>query len=178
MRAATFLFAALMPIAAAATPIAPGSELSIKGSDTFTDSSISFVGAADVGGTSGDFGVLPLCNGCVTMIDTLTPNSSGLLYNVGDAGENSTLVLRPPQIFIPDGSAALPSLTVQGTGTLTLSGFDATEGEWELTTQGNGSATAQVTFSATSVPSPAIPEPASIAILGTALAGLALVRRR
>jgi len=166
-----------------AAPIAAGSELSIKGSDTFTNNQINFVGLADVGGTSGDFNILPLCNACVTMIPTLTATSSGLLYNVGDAGQTSALVLHPPQSFVSDGTAALPSLTVQGTGTLTLSGRDATEGQWELTTQrpgGDEAAMAQVTFSATSIPqgAPGVPEPSSLLLLGAGVAGLASARRR
>jgi len=173
------LLLACLPFALAgianAVPIAANSELSINGADSFTDSSITFTGLANVGGTTGDFTKLADCDDCVTMIGTLTASSSGLLYNVGDAGQNSTLVLHPPQQFVPGSQQGIPSLTVSGTGTLTLSGFDATEGRWELTTQGPQGG-AQVTFSATAIPvGQAVPEPGSMILLASALSGLGLL---
>jgi hypothetical protein len=70
---------------------------------------------------------------------------------------------------------ALPNLTITGAGTLTLTGFDPTPGNYILTTQGPTGVS--VTFSVTSIAA-AVPEPASLAILGGALAGLGLFGRR
>jgi hypothetical protein len=78
--------------------------------------------------------------------------------------------------FDPGNANTMPSLTVNGLATLTLTGFDPTPGNFILTTQGP-TGTTIVTFSVTSAAT-AVPEPASLAILGGALAGLGLFGRR
>lgn len=164
--------------AASAAPITAGSELSINGSDTFTATSITFTGAANVGGTSGSFSELANCNGCVTMTGSITNSSTGTLYTVNDAGLTSALSMNGGETF-SFTSGSLPSLTVTGSGTLTLSGFDPTPGIFEITTQGPTGAS--VTFSATSVAQgqpPAIPEPSTMAVLGAGLIGLGAWRFR
>jgi hypothetical protein len=72
-------------------------------------------------------------------------------------------------------SGQLPDLTISGAGTLTLTGFDPTPGNYILTTQGPTSVS--VTFSVTSVAA-AVPEPASLAILGGALLAFGIGRNR
>lgn len=179
IRLATLAAAGLLYAnAASAVPIAAGSELSINGSDTFTATSISFSVAAGVGGQSGSFSILPNCAvGCVTMTGTtFTASFAGQLYSVSDAGNSSTLSISPPSTF-NFTPGALPSLTVTGSGTLTLTGFDPTPGVYEITTQ--GPTTALVTFSATSIGTQTgVPEPASMALLGSALFGFWWLRRR
>lgn len=172
----------LLSTSAQAVPIAAGSEISIDGSDTFTATSITFNSPAGLGGTSGSFTSLgvappvPICATCVTMTTTVfTSAFSGQLYSVTNNGATSTLDISPPSTFTFTGGA-LPSLNVTGAGTLTLTGFDPTPGIYDITTQ--GPTTAQVTFSATSVGS-AVPEPTSMAVLGSSLFALAwMIRRR
>lgn len=167
---------------AQAVPIAAGSEVSISGSDSFTATSITFVTTADLGGTTGSFSVLgtappaPICVGCATMTGTVfTSAFSGQLFTITNNGATATLDIGPP-INFAFTAGALPSLDVTGDGTLSLTGFDTTSGTYNITTQGP-TGTATVTFSATAIGT-ATPEPASMAILGSALVGFWAAWRR
>ncbi len=68
------------------------------------------------------------------------------------------------------------SLTVNGTGTLHLTGYDATPGTWSFTTQiVNGLQAQHLTWSANTA---AVPVPGVLALMGVGLVGAALSRRR
>jgi hypothetical protein len=97
-----------------------------------------------------------------------------LLYTATEGAINTTLTVSSDAFSFNPGPP-LSSLTITGAGTLTLTGFDPTPGNYIVTTQGPTGV--QVTFSVTSIAS-AVPEPASLAVLGSALAGLGLLRRR
>ena len=68
------------------------------------------------------------------------------------------------------------SLTVNGTGTLHLTGYDATPGTWSFTTQiANGMPAQHLTWSSNTA---AVPVPGVLALMGVGLVGAALSRRR
>jgi hypothetical protein len=165
-----------------AVPIAAGSALSLNGNDTYTATSVMFQNPANIGAGSGSFAILgtpPQCTGCATMITNLTqgmavPFTLYTGHNLANTITTDLIVTTTPTFAFAGG--ALPSLTVSGSGTLDLTGFDPTPGLFTLTTQGP-TGTTVVTFSVTSIAS-AVPEPASLAILGAALAGLGLFGKR
>ena len=174
----TALMAAVALAASPALAVPITGELSINGADSFTSTQINFIGSGNVQGTSGSFAELANCGLCVTMINTLTPATSGTLYTVSDGGLTASLSINPPTTFTQGGTVSLPDLTASGTGSISLSGFDDTPGVWELTTQGPTGAS--VTFSATTVgtPPPSVPEPPAYALICAALLGLVAVRKR
>jgi hypothetical protein len=156
---------------ASASPIT--GTLSLDGSDTFTATSITFVNPANIGGESGSFSVLANCFGCVTLDNFNSGSTNFQVYSATEGAITTTLTLASAT-FSETSFGGLVNLDVTGIGIATLTGFDPTPGEFLLTTQGQpGGAT--FTFSSTTL---AIPEPASLALFGTALAGLACLTRR
>ena len=135
------------------------------GITSFSAGSGSFTGfsCASTGGTCGSIKDLQTFNG--------GPISNFLtLYN------GATTVTFDLAALTVTGRAADStggSISLSATGTINETGYDPTAGVFSLTAQGNNI----TSFSATTLAT-AIPEPASMALLGGSLAAVGLIRRK
>ena len=154
--------------------IAAGSVLNIVGNANFNSTSVTFTNPANLVLGSGDFALLGTCTGCVTMTTPLvySPPAYGEAYTASHNGYTASFDLLSLDSVSGNGTT---TLGLEYTGIAHLTGFEDTVGHVVATINEFGQVIGS--FSATTLATP-VAEPVSLALLGTGLLGLGIVRSR
>jgi hypothetical protein len=163
-----------------AVPIAAGSVLNVIGSANFTATNVLTSTPAALTTNTGSFSPLTACLTCVTVN---IPNfvyapavQTGKLFTVDEVVLG--VPLEATITLLAGGTSQHPvtnALAIEAPASLTMTGFDTTPGQFVWTINQFGALAGS--FSATAQAS-AVPEPASIAVLGAGVLGLGMVAAR
>lgn len=158
-----------MPVAASAVTISSDSQIDISGTVNLDNSDFSAGGNVDLNDpgfvifSTGDFGGVPI--GSLVSLTDVDFSAPGAIWSVGGFTYTAT-----SYSDITNGT----EVGFMSYGVITGNGFDATAGMLNLSGNPlNGFST--VSFSSTTAP---VPVPAGFLLMGTALAGLGLARRK